>query len=449
MAYQAQWNATDQIPKRALDAGQLGRFDAIDASDGGEAHRYSLSGAWQRRGLASSTKVNAYLIDSELKLFSNFTYFLDDPINGDQFSQPDRRLTTGLNASHTWEASGLGIGSENTLGVQLQNDHVFNGLLSTKARQTVSVTREDHIVQTSLGIYAENATRWNPWLRTVAGVRADAYRFEVKSDKAANTGTVTATIANPKLGLVLGPWSKTEFYLNLGSGFHSNDARGTTLTIDPKTGAAADKVPALVQARGVELGVRTAMVPGLQTALSIYQLNFDSELTFAGDAGTTEAGRPSRRTGFELANYYKLSDWLTVDADIAFARARFSDGAADGVGSHIPGSVEGVASVALAVDQLGPWFGAVQLRYFGPRPLIEDNSVRSSSTSTINARLGYKISPHMRFELEGFNLTNRQASAIDYYYTSRLPSEPAAGANDVHLHPIESRSFRMSLTVNF
>ena len=449
MGYSAKWNATDQIAKRAVDAGQLGRFDAIDTSDGGRAHRYSLSGAWRRSDAASSTNVNAYLIDWKLELFSNFTYYLDDPVNGDQFSQPDHRRTAGLNASHTWQMTGLGTESENTIGAQFQNDNIFNALLNTKERQTLSTTRSDHIVETSLGVYAENATRWAPWFRTVAGVRADTYRFDVKGDNPANSGKANATIANPKLALIFGPWSKTEFYVNLGGGFHSNDARGTTLTVDPKTGDPADKVPALVRAKGFELGVRTSVLPGLQTALSIYRLDFGSELVFAGDAGTTEAGRPSRRTGFELANYYRLSDWLTVDADVAFARARFRDNDPDGIGLRIPGSVEGVASIAVALDNLGPWFGAVQFRYFGPRPLIEDNSVRSASTTTLNARIGYKINPRMRVELEGFNLANRQVSAIDYYYTSRLSGEPAAGVNDIHFHPIESRSFRVSLAVNF
>ena len=449
MGYQAKWNSTDQIAKRAVDAGQLGRFDAIDPTDGGESHRYSVSGAWRRSTETSSTKVNAYLIDWRLDLFSNFTYFLDDPVNGDQFEQPDRRRTTGLNASHTWQMSGLGTESENTVGAQFQNDNIFNGLLSTKARQTLSTTRRDHIVETSLGIYAENATRWTPWFRTVAGVRADTYRFDVKSDREANSGKVTETIANPKLDLIFGPWNKTEFYVNAGGGFHSNDARGTTLTVDPKSGDPATKVSPLVRSRGYELGIRTSVVPGLQTSLSVYQLDFDSELTFAGDAGTTQAGRPSRRTGFELANYYKLSDWLTVDADLAFARARFRDNDPDRIGLRIPGSVEGVASVAVAVSNLGPWFGAVQFRYFGPRPLIEDNSVRSANTATLNARVGYKINPSFRVELECFNLTDRKASAIDYYYTSRLRGEPAAGVNDIHFHPIESRTFRMSAVLNF
>ena len=203
----------------------------------------------------------------------------------------------------------------------------------------------------------------------------------------------------------------------------------------------------MVRSKGYEVGVRTVAIPGLQSSLSLYNLDFASELIFAGDAGTTQAGRPSRRTGFEFANYYKLKDWLTVDADVAFARARFRDN--DPVGKRIPGAVEGVASLALAVDNLGPYFGSLQWRYFGPRPLIEDNSVRSKSTALFNARVGYKINRNLRVELEAFNLTNRKLSAIDYYYTSRLPGEPVAGVNDIHFHPIESRSFRLTVSMNF
>lgn len=448
MAYRAHWNATDQIPKRAVDAGLIGRFDAIDPSDGGASHRYSVSGGWRHSTETTNTQVNAYLIDWQLALFSNFTYFLDDPIRGDQFAQPDKRRTVGINASHSWFQPGLGLDSQNTVGAQFQNDNIFNGLLSTQARRTVSVTRRDHIVETSLGVYAENATRWLPWFRTVAGVRGDTYRFDVNSDNDANSDTATAGIVNPKLALIFGPWNRTEFYINAGGGFHSNDARGANISVDPKTGDAADKVTPLVRSKGYEVGVRTEPLPGLQASLSVYQLDFNSELLFVGDAGTTEAGRPSRRIGFELANYYRLSDWLTVDADVAFARARYRNNAPEG--RRIPGSVEGVASLAVAVDNIGPWFGAMQLRYFGPRPLLEDNSVRSDSTASLNGRIGYRLSPTMKVELEGYNLTNRKDSAIDYYYGSRLPSEaPGSSTDDFHFHPLESRSFRVNLVVAF
>ena len=453
MAYDAKWHSTDQIPKRAVDAGLLGRFDAVDQTDGGQASRYSLSGAWRQStdntSGNTSTQVNAYVVRNRLNLFSNFTYFLDDPVNGDQFGQPDRRTTLGVNASRTWSTT-LGdrdtSTTENTLGVQFQNDSIANGLQSTVARQVLSTTRADHIIERSLGVYAENKTQWTDKFRTVAGVRADHFTFKVDSNNAANSGTTSGTKVSPKLNLIFGPWSKTEFYASAGYGFHSNDARGTVITQDPKTGLAADKVQPLVRAKGVELGVRTETVPGLQSALSVYRLDFDSELTFAGDAGTTEAGRPSRRIGFEFSNYYKVNRWLTVDADVSFARARFRD--VDPVGNRIPGAVEGVASLALAVDHLGPYFGAMQLRFFGPRPLVEDNRVRSSSTATLNGRVGYKFSPKVKLALEAFNLTNRKASAIDYYYESQLKGESAPVA-DVHFHPIEPRSLRLTLVANF
>ena len=447
MAYQATWNATDQIPLRAVQSGQIGRFDLIDPSDGGESHRYSLSGAWRTSTATSATEVNVNVTHWKLDLFSNFTYFLDNPVDGDQFNQPDRRTTTAVNARHAWSTRLFDLDSESHVGVQLQSDNVFNALTSTKARELLSTTRRDHIVERSIGVWVDNAIRWTPTFRTVAGLRADTFRFDVQSDRAANSGKRSASILSPKLNLIFGPRAQTEFYVNLGSGFHSNDARGTVISVDPKTGDPAEPVTPLPRSKGLEIGVRTTLLPGLQTSLAVYRLDLASELVFVGDAGSTEAGRPSRRIGFELANYYKLGDRLTIDADLALAQARFRGDAPEG--NRIPGAVEGVASLAAAFDNLGPWFGAVQLRYFGPRPLIEDNSVRSRATSGLNARLGYKISPRLQVELQGFNLTDRKVSAIDYSYTSRLPGEPAQGVADIHFHPIESRSFRVSLTAKF
>ena len=446
MGYDANWRATDQIPLRAVKDGRIGRFDAIDPTDGGKSSRYSLSGGWSRTSENASTQVNAYVLRKRLDLFSNFTYFLDDPVNGDQFAQPDRRTTTGINASHTLYSNLMDRSSETTFGAQFQNDNIRNGLYNTVAREVVSTTRADHIVERSLGLYVENKTAWADKFRTVAGARLDRFNFDVSSDNAANSGTNAATKVSPKLNLIFGPWNKTEFYASAGYGFHSNDARGTTISVDPKTGDPADRVSPLVRSKGLEVGVRTEAIAGLQSSLSLYRLDFDSELVFVGDAGNTEAGRPSRRLGVEFSNYYKPTSWLTIDADLAFAKARFRG--LDPAGDRVPGAVEGVGSLALSVDQRGPWFGALQLRYFGPRPLIEDNSVRSKSTTTLNGRIGYHVNPNVTVQLEVFNLLNRKDSAIDYYYTSQLRGE-AAPVDDIHFHPIESRSVRVSMLVNF
>ncbi|MEO6280189.1 TonB-dependent receptor domain-containing protein [Roseateles sp.] len=447
MGYSAKWNATDQIPLRAVQSGQLGRFDLIDPTDGGQASRYSLSGAWHHSTEGSSTEITAYATRWKLDLYSNFTYFLDNPVDGDQFNQPDNRTMTAINVRHVWSSNWFGKAGENEVGLQVQNDRINNGLFNTKARHRLSVVRRDNIVESSAGVWFQNATPWAKYFRTVMGLRADSFKFKVRSDLQVNSGAANDTILSPKLNFIFGPFDATELYVNLGSGYHSNDARGTVISKDPKSGEPVDKVTPLVRSKGLEFGMRTSFIRGLQTSISVYRLDFASELLFVGDAGTTEAGRPSRRTGFEIANFYKLSDWLTVDADVAFAKARFRDQAAEG--DRIPGAVEGVASMAVAVDNLGPWFGAVQVRYFGPRTLLEDNSVRSKSSATVNARVGYKIAPAVTLELEVFNLTNKQVSAIDYYYTSRLPGEPPEGIADKHFHPIESRSFRIGLNMAF
>lgn len=439
MAYRGRWNATDQVPARAVADGRLGRFDTVDPTDGGAAKRFSLSGVWRRTGQDAASKVSAYVIRSQLDLWSDFTYFMDDPVNGDQFAQPDRRVTSGFNAAHSWhvhraEASASDI----TVGVEAQNDNVFNGLAHTAARRLLSVTRADHVTETSTGAFVENATRWNSWLRTTVGARVDGYRFRVRSSVATDTGTTHDTLASPSANVVFGPWRQTEFYANYGTGFHSNDARGTV--------TALGTAPGLVRSRGMELGMRTEAVPNMQTAISLYRLDFDSELTYVGDAGTTEAGPPSRRIGIEFSNGYKPYKWLSIDFDAAYAHAR-TRGAAPGH-DRIPEAIEGVGQVALTVSRLGPWEGALRLRWFGPRPLVDDDSVRSRASTTLNGRLGYRVNRDLRLELEGFNLANRRAAAIEYDYASQLRGE-AAPHEDVHFHPIEARTLRLTLVKNW
>jgi len=282
--------------------------------------------------------------------------------------------------------------------------------------------------------------------RSTLGLRADKYRFKVGSDRPENTGKANDHLVSPSLNLAFGPWQQSELYLNYGQGFHSNDARGTTTTVDPKTLEAVGETPGLVRSRGMEIGLRTEIIPKNQTAISLYRLDFDSELTYIGDAGNTEAGPPSRRTGIEFSNYYKPYKWLSIDFDAAFARARSQD--VDAGQDRIPGAVEGVGQLALTVSQLGNWEGALRLRYFGPRPLVEDNSVRSHASTTLNGRIGYRFRKDLRVELEGFNLADKRASAIDYYYASQLRGE-AGPREDIHFHPIEARSFRVTLIKNF
>ncbi len=447
MVYQADWNATDQAPQRALDSGSLDRYGAMDASDGGKTHRYSLSASWRKNVGDTITKANAYLMDSALNLYSNFTYFLDDPLHGDQFEQADRRLTAGGEISRSWLGKAGGKDIEHLLGLQWRNDRIRNvGLYATANRQRLATTRADHVELASGSAYYQNSWQWSEKFRSIAGVRGDFQQYRVNSSLAANSGDTSDHILSPKLSLVFGPWRRTEYYLNLGYGFHSNDARGAVIRVDPKTLAEAERVSPLVRARGREVGVRTVLLPGWQSALSLWRLDVASELLFVGDAGTTEPSRPTRREGVEWANHWNPLEGLVLDADLALSRARFNDGGADG--SRVPGALEKTLSVGVVFDQPGGWYGGARLRHFGSRPLIEDGSAWSPASTLANARLGYKFGKQWRAALDVYNLFDRKVSDIDYYYVSRLKGE-AAGVADIHTHPAEPRSFRFTLIVNY
>ncbi|HEX2843350.1 TonB-dependent receptor [Hyphomicrobium sp.] len=447
MAYSGHWNATDQIPLRGVESGAIDRFGTLDPTDGGSSHRYSLSGRWNQTDANSATRVNAYVLKSDMSLFSNFTYFLNDPVNGDQFQQADDRWVAGASASKTFFGMLLpGVKSETTIGIQGRYDNIEVGLFNTKQREHLSTVREDRVEEASVGVFAESTLHWTNWLRTTTGLRADLYTADVMSNMPVNSGSDTDGIVSPKFGLVLGPWAATELYLNAGTGFHSNDARGTVTTVDPASGDPVSPAPFLVRSKGAEVGLRTQPNSGLTSTASVFILDFDSEIVFVGDAGTTEASRPSRRIGAEYTLHAQLLPWLTLDLDAAYTHARFQEDDPAAPGRHIPGAIEGVVAAGLSFDNLDGWFGNVNIRYFGARPLIEDDSVRSESSTPVSASLGYRFDDGFIVRLDGFNLFDQTSSQIDYYYASRLPGEPAGGVEDIHFHPLEPRSFRLSLT---
>ncbi len=448
LSYNARWNATDQIPQRAIDDGRLGRFGQVDATAGGHTARHSVAGEFQRSNGSSMTRATAYASRYRLNLFSNFTYALDDPINGDQFEQADRRWTTGASVAHTRRLRLGARSGEYTLGVQARRDDIpLVGLYRTSQRARLSTTRQDDVTQASIGVFGEAEMRFAPWLRTSLGLRVDRYSARVTSNDPLNSGRADSRIVSPKAGAIFGPWKATEVYVNAGRGFHSNDARGTTITRDPATGTPVDRVTPLVRADGAEIGVRSVVIPRLQTTLAIWGLDLASELVFVGDAGTTDVSRPSRRRGVEWSNYFRVSDQITIDADLAWSRARFAD--ADPAGTFIPGAAEVVAALGITVDRATGLFGSVRLRYFGPRALVEDNATRSLSTGLLNAQLGYHLSPQVHIVVDGFNLLNSRTSDIDYVYRSRLPGEPTEGVEGMHTHPALPRSVRGLVRVRF
>lgn len=447
MAYDGHWHSTDQIPLRAVESGQISRFGAIDPTDGGTTHRYSLSAQWWQHLGQGEFKANVFGLDYQLDLISNFTYNTD-PIHGDQFEQYDKRRVFGGNVVYDQPLSLLGHDGTFKTGIQVRYDDIRPvGLYRTQDRIRYATVRQDQVTQSSYSAYLSQDIHWASWLRSEIGARIDYFHFDVQSNLAANSGTTSDSTTSPKLSLVFGPWHKTEYFANVGEGFHSNDARGTTITVDPNDGVTpVSKVSPLVHALGAEVGLRTALIPQVQLATSLWTLNLDSELLFTGDGGTTEPSRATHRNGIEVGIYYMPISNIVIDADLAWSHARFTD--YDPVGNRIPNAVETVASIGFIYNHATGFYGGARLRYFGSAPLIEDNSVRSHSTTLVNFEGGYHFNRSVSVLVSVFNAFDRKDNDITYYYESQIPGE-AAPVADIHFHPVESRTIRGTISTKF
>ncbi len=453
MGYDNSWNSADQIPGRAVDEGIIDALGSLDTTVGGESDRYSLSADYRSGNFTAS----AYVISYSMNLWSNFTYFLDDPENGDQFEQVDDRTIYGGNAAYTFEHKLFGRDASTRVGGELRIDDIDEvGLYHTAARQRLGAIRSDSVTETSIGAFVENTIHWTSDLRTVIGLRNDYFDFDVDDrigvnangvDLSANSGSNDDNMTSVKGSVIYTVNDNWETYLSAGQGLHSNDARGTTINVDPGTGEAVEQVDPLVRSTGMEAGLRGFISDTLNVSVSLWQLKLDSELLFVGDAGNTEASRASKRKGAELALYYRFApDWM-FDFEYAYTDAEFTDDAPEG--NYIPGAIKNVLQTGVSVDLDSGLFGSLRARYFGGRPLIEDGSVSSDNSTIVNLRAGYRVND-WTFQIDVLNLTDSDAHDIDYYYASRLQSDPAgAEIEGQHYHIIEPRTVRASVMYQF
>ena len=446
-AYDGKWQSTDQVPQRAIEAGLIDRLGFIDGSDGGESQRYSVALNWDRDAGENHWRAVAYAVDYRLDLFSNFTYFTDET-SGDQFEQLDDRRVYGGSVAFERALGLAGFEGELHAGADVRYDDIAKvGLYRTVERERIGTTREDAVEQLSIGAYVSQRIEWSERLSTTFGLRADRFDFDVDSDRARNSGSAHDSIVSPKFAASFRLTEDSELFANYGRGFHSNDARGTTIRVDPVDGVTpAERVSPLVAATGVEIGARAVILPGLQVAGSLWGLELDSELLFIGDGGSTEASRASRRHGVELSLYWQPQDWLVIDADLAWSHARFDE--FDPAGDRIPGAVERVASLGAVVDHPSGWFGGARLRYLGEAPLIEDNSVRSDPTTLVNFEAGYRLGNQVSVQVSLLNAFDSDDNDITYFYEGRLQGE-ADVVEDIHLHPVEPRTVRVGVTARF
>ncbi len=446
MGYDGEWLSTDQIPLREVEAGRLGRFDLIDPGPRGTTGRTSLAFHLHRGSDTWLSSLSGYVLGYDFGLISNFTYFLEDPDLGDQFEQLDDRTVYGLDARFDTLMSWGGRKVETRAGFDLRFDDIENGLFRTSDLVRTATVRADSIRQLGAGVWADATVHWSDKVRSLFGLRADSYEADVSSSLAENSGTADDVLLSPSASLLLGPYGPTELFLNVGWSFHSNDARGATIRIDPITREPVERVEPLVRARGSEIGLRTGR-GRWSTSAALFSLELDSELVFIGDGGATEASRPSRRVGVEWTNNVRLNRQVALEADLTWTDAEFSDD--DPAGSRIPGSIANTIAAGVVVNDLGRFSGSLRWRYFADIPLIEDDSVNWSSSSLVNGAATYRLTDRLELRLEVFNLLDSDESDVQYFYASRLPGEPAMGIEDVHFHPAERRAGRLGVRFNF
>jgi hypothetical protein len=541
-AYHGKWNSSDQIPVAAQSL--VGFYGTLNPSDGGHSQRYSLQGEGHRQGANSESKIMAAIWYYDLDLFSDFTYSLVDYSKGDQFNQQDRRWVGYVDAHHTTFSTWFGRKMSNTFGFQLRNDWINNGLYrsanrvrtaktdysatgasffpvgsasgpncvtipnsnitldltlpnGTTASTTVAnttcptlpaTTERDNFTDTIGSAYVENKIQWASKFRSVLALRGDQEKFVVTSlayspdVNAANSGSATKFLPSPKASLIFGPWSNTEFYLQGGFSFHSNDGRGSTQTIEPVSpdnpypNTSNTPISPLVQTKGGEIGVRTAAVPHLQSTVSLWYLRSNSELMQDGDTGGTSASeQSSNRYGLEWANYYTPSEHLAVDFDIADSRAQFTqidpddaaqsvvkaslsvNGTPDGTvnwqesgpgGKLVPEAVKLVISSGATLHDLKGFSSSLRLRYFGPRSLTSDGLYQSNQTVLLNGEIGYQFFKKWHMTTEFLNMLNRKDADIDYAYVYQITptAAPTFGRVD---HPTEPFLVRFALGRSF
>ncbi|GBQ28640.1 TonB-dependent receptor [Gluconacetobacter azotocaptans] len=462
MYYRGQWRATNDQPLEAIQHHLISRFGSLDPSDGGFTERYSLSGHYRLGGDRRKWVTSFFADHSRLALWNNFTHYLVDPVDGDQFGQDETRTKVGGTASYMRTDLVGALRTETVFGLDGRYDTIFIDRRHTRQRVVLPtcpdspyggglyVCNADNVQEGRVAGYVQNTTHWLPWLRTVVGLREEYYHGADHSLVTGYFGRVGQTLFQPKGSLIFGPWQKTELYLSAGRGFHSNDLRGVVGTFSGDRFLAGSVLaPLMTKAVSEEIGIRSTPLRRLNTQLAFWRIDFDSELMYDADEGVNEAGPPSRRQGVEFSAQYNPLSWVELNTDIAYSHARYRthDPEYYGIGgTYVANAPNFIWSFGVLLDNKGPWFGGLQVRWLGGYPLLEDNSLRAKGYREVNLDAGYRFSKRLKLTVSIFNLTNSHDNAIEYGYDYRI-TPMAQAITGATVHPLEPISARFALTL--
>ncbi len=426
----SQWNASGEIPLRAVQDGSLDRFGAIDPSEGGKTIR-STARLNYHYDTPSGGRffANAYGQYYKFDLFTNFTFFLDDPINGDGIQQSDRRVMYGGDLGYRQPGRVLDMDSAVTVGLQSRVDNIHARLGTQTTRNPLGTTIDSDILEASYAPFVKLELEPTPWMRVTGGLRSELFTFDVRNRcpdcPEQPAGKTTSGLVLPKVNVILGPWFRTEFFANYGEGFHSNDARS----------AVAPGSAPLARAKTYEVGLRSKPwgAEGLEFIATLWAIDLKSELLFVGDEGTTDIRGATRRRGVEVGARGQIIGPLYFNGSLTWSHAEFNNGDA------IPLAPELTGYGALILRWPEGLTSQLQATYMGVRPLIEDRSIKSPSWLDIDLSERYQIPVNLAHgRLEAFlfvqNLLNTKWEQAVFAFESRLRNE-GAGVTDIHFVP--------------
>lgn len=452
-AYNGQTTAEPVVPLRLVQSGQVSPFVNLSPTDFIVASRFTANAQWEHHwDNGALTQGNVYGYHFSLNLIENPSGFDDDGVTPAQISQIDQRWVTGVNLSHSWNGLLLGDQCRNTVGLQVRHDAIGDSAVyNTVDRVPTSANSHAEIDTTDTGIFYQNEFKWSEKVRTVVGLRGEFYSDEVTNILIPQgSGSASTKIFLPKGSLILGPWDKTEFYLDGGYSFHSNNAEGVVGGYDTQ-GNFLGKSQLLSPARGAEVGVRTQAIPGLTTSMAMWQLHSAQELVFDPAALTTVPLRSSDRWGFEWTSTYHLPtwNWFTLNADYAASHGRLLGIDPDVPGQHIPEAPTTIFSGGPGVNLPNGLFANLRYRYWGPRYLIEDGSQSSRATNLFELSTGYQCQRYT-INLQILNLFNSNGHDIDFYDTTFYPNHgDTAPVNDILYKPLQPIQARLSFTLRW
>jgi outer membrane receptor protein involved in Fe transport len=431
--FDATWAPTEQIPERAIGTLVSDQYGTLDPTLRGNTERQILTLNYQD----TDWRLTAWAQHYDWSLLNNFTFFLDDPLNGDQLRQYEKRWSYGGRVERTLalnERLSFRVGSE------LRHDDIGPiGLDETIAGVKEFTVGAFDVAESSLGLYGEATWRPVDRLMLVGGLRGDWYRFETDALAGATSwgGTVKDHIVSPKIGANFEVTDGVALYSNWAEGFHSNDARGVTNPLDP--------APGLVEGTMKEVGARFER-GGLILTGVYWWSSIDSELIYVGDSGAVEPSDPGKRHGYELTGFWKPNEWLAVDAVWTASDSRYV-GLPEGE-DFVPGALESAGELGLSAI-FPDWNAAARFRYLGPHPLIEDNSQRGEETLLFNLRAAWTGFEGWEIYGELLNALDSKAHDIDYFYATRLPSEPPEGIEGRNSRVVEPRQVRIGVKKTF